>query len=174
MDYCIYNAGGANQIAFGNYDFAKQQLIRINTRPGINCGIFSFELYDVLSICVFYNYTGDATFVKACSAVACEKLDRANLRFAAYAPNGMIGFMGWDERLGGFERVTSYNLWNYRMLCIRVWREFARVMERLGNTAARDKYNGFADARIAEIRQNKSWYSQLDVHGCAEAIQAGF
>jgi hypothetical protein len=142
----------------------------VNTPPGINCGIPSFELYDVLGICDFYNYTGDAALVNACYAMACGKLDRAKERYA----NGKLGFMGWDERLGGFERVTSYNLWNYRMLSIRAWSEFAGVMDRMGNTAARDKYKGFADAAIAELRRNKTWYASLDVHGCAEAMQAGF
>ena len=63
---------------------------------------------------------------------------------------------------------------DYRMLCLRTCRDFANVMERLGNTAARDQYRAFADAKISELRQNKAWHSQLDVHGCAEAIQAGF
>ena len=124
----------------------------------------------MLSICDFYHYTGDADFVNACYAVACAKLDRAKDRY----PIGGPGFMGWDERLGGFERVTSYNAWNYRMLCIRAWREFAKVMERMGNAAARDKYQGFADAKISALRQNGAWCSPLDVHGCAEAIQGGF
>ena len=82
--------------------------------------------------------------------------------------------MGWDERLGGFERVTSYNAWNYRMLCMRAWREFARVMERMGNLAARDKYHGFADAKIASCGSSRIGTRHLDVHGCAEAVQAGF
>ncbi len=177
MDFYIYNT--ANMVALNNYEFVKQQLLTVNTPPGRNSGIFSYELYDVLSICDFFNYTGDAGFVKACQALAGGKLDRAYERFTGYTHYGTKGigskgFMGWDERLGGFECVTSYNLWNYRMLCLRAWREYARVMERMGNTAARDKYNGFADAKISELRQDRTWYSQLDVHGCAEAIQAGF
>ena len=106
----------------------------------------------------------------ACSAMASAKLDRARDRY----PAGGRGFMGWDERLGGFERVTPYNEWNYRLLCLRAWKEFAGVMGWLGNTAARDKYHGFAEAKIRELRQNPAWYTALDVHGCAEAIQAGF
>ena len=81
--------------------------------------------------------------------------------------------MGWDERLGGFERTTSYSDWNYRMLCLRAWRRFARLMERLGNPAARDKYDALADARIAQLRRRSDWYRRSDVHGCAEALQAG-
>jgi hypothetical protein len=157
-------------VALKNYDFVKQQILKVNTPPGITCGIPSYDLYDVLSICDFYNYTGDAAFVGDCHAMACAKLDRAKDRYQARGR----GFLDWDERLGGFERVTSYNEWNYRMLCITSWREFAKVMERMGNTTARDKYRGMADATIAELRRNKTWYAALDVHGCAEAIQAGF
>jgi len=178
LDFYLYNS--ANMIALKNYDFVKQQILEVNTPPGINCDIFSYELYDVLSICYFYNYTGDTAFVDACRDMAQAKLDRANERFVAYYSGDESssleykGFMGWDERLGGFERVTLYNKWNYRMLCIRAWRDFAKVMDRMGDTVARDKYNGFAEARISELRQDKTWYAQLDVHGCAEAIQAGF
>lgn len=168
MDFYLYNS--ANMVALKNYEFVKVQLLKVNTAPGINCGIPGYELYDVLSICDFYDYTGDAALVNACSAMACAKLDRARDRY----PIGGRGFMGWDERLGGFERVTAYNEWNYRMLCLRAWREFAKVMDRLGNVAARDKYNHYADAKVVELRQNRQWTSQLDVHGCAEAIQAGF
>ncbi len=168
LDFYLYNT--ANMVALKNHDFVKQQITKVNTPPGINCGLPSYELYDVLSICDFYNYTGDAGLVNACFTTACGKLDRAKERYAS----GTSGALGWDERLGAFERVTSYGVWNYRMLCIRSWREFAKVMERMGNTTARDKYNGFADATIGELRKNKTWYAPLDVHGCAEAIQAGF
>ncbi len=177
LDFDIYN--GANVIAFGKYDFVQKQIMKVNTPPGVDSGIASFALYDVLGICDFYNYTGDADFVRTCQAMACRKLDQAHERFTSYinygrSESGSAGFMGWDERLGGFERVTSYNLWNYRMLCIRAWREYAKAMERTGNTAARDKYNGFAEAKISELRRNRAWHTLLDVHGCAEAIQAGF
>ena len=168
LDFYICN--GANLIAFGNREFARQQILKVNTPPGINCHIPGFELYDVLNICDFYQYTGDAACVNLCREMAFAKLDRARERYAI----GGRGFMGWDERLGGFERVTSYNQWNYRMLCIRSWREFAKVMRWTGNAKAAQKYNGFADDAIAELRHDKTWYAQLDVHGCAEAIQAGF
>ena len=58
LDFYIYNT--ANMLALGNYDFVKRQILKVNTPPGINCGIASFELYDVLGICDFYDYTGDA------------------------------------------------------------------------------------------------------------------
>ncbi len=47
-------------------------------------------------------------------------------------------------------------------------------MGRLGNAAIRDKYNDFAASKIAGLRKDKEWFRALDVHGCAEAIQAGF
>jgi hypothetical protein len=172
LDFYVCNS--ANLIAFDNRDFVRRQIARVHAPPGVNCGIFSFELHDILNICDYYRSTGDASLVRECMPVAVPKLDRAQQRWTAYTDNGCAGFMGWDERLGGFERVTLFNRWNYRLLCIRAWRTWAGVMDRLGETAARDRYHGFAEARIHELRQDPRWYLQLDVHGCAEAVQAGF
>ena len=58
LDFYVCNA--ANLIAFDNHDFVRRQIARVNTPPGINCGIFSFELYDVLNLCDYYRSTGDA------------------------------------------------------------------------------------------------------------------
>ncbi len=172
IDFYIYNS--ANLIAFDNRDFVRRQIVRVNTPPGVNCGIFGCELYDVLNICDYYRSTGDASLVRECMVLAVPKLERAQQRWTAYTEDGQAGFMGWDERLGGFERVTAFNRWNYRLLCIRAWRAWAGVMDRLGETAARDRYNSFAAARIRELRQDPNWHRRLDVHGCAEAIRAGF
>ena len=172
MDFYLYNS--ANLIAFDNRDFVRQQIAKVHAPPEVNCGIFSYELYDILSICDFYRSTGDAALVRDCMPLAVPKLERAQERWTNYTDTVADFFMGWDERLGGFERVTAFNRWNYRMLCIRAWRTWAGVMDRLGETAARDRYNGLAEARIHELRQDPRWHYQLDVHGCAEAIQAGF
>ncbi len=80
LDFYIYNS--ANLIALKNYDFVKRQILKVNTAPGVNCGIPGFELYDVLGICDFYNYTGEAALVAACQPMACAKLDRAWDRYA--------------------------------------------------------------------------------------------
>ena len=169
MDFYLYNT--ANMVALKNYDFVKRQITQNKYAAGDQAAAYQVTISMMFSASVISTTTpATQAFVNACYATACAKLDRAKERYQA----GGRGFMGWDERLGGFERVTAYNQWNYRMLCIRAWREFARMMERMGNTAARDKYNALADANIAELRRNTPWYSQLDVHGCAEAIQAGF
>ncbi len=172
LDFYVCNS--ANLVAFDNRDFVRRQIARVNTSPGINCGIYSFELYDVLNMCDYYRSTGDASLVREYMPVAAAKLDRAQRRWTAYTDNANAGFMGWDERLGGFERVTAFNRWNYRLLCIRAWGAWAAVMDRFGETAARDRYQNFAAARIREIRREPRWYRRLDVHGCAEAVQAGF
>jgi len=172
LDFYLYNA--ANLVAFDNRDFVRQQIVKVNAPPGINCGIYSYELYDILNICDFYRCTGDAALVRECMPLAAPKLERAQERWTPYTDKVADFFMGWDERLGGMERTTTFNRWNYRLLCIRAWRNWAGVMDRLGETTARDRYNGFAEARIRELRQDPHWYMQLDVHGCAEAVQAGF
>ena len=172
LDFSIMNT--ANLIAFGARDFVRKQIAATNTPPGINCGIYSFELYDVLSICEYYRSSGDASLVKECQTEAVAKLERAQERWTPHTDVGTTGFMGWDERMGGFERVTGFNRWTYRLLCIRAWRTWAGVMDSLGDGAASGRFRGYADARIAEIRRDPRWYEHLDVHGCAEAVQGGF
>ena len=119
LDFSIMNT--ANLVAFDARAFVRKQIAATNTPPGINCGIYSFELYDVLSICEYYRYSGDASLVRECLPEATAKVQRARDRWTPHTESGTVGFMGWDERLGGFERVTSFNRWNYRLLCIRTW-----------------------------------------------------
>ena len=172
----FYICSIANMVVFDKRDFVRQQIARMHAAPGINCGIFGFDLYDVLNICDYYRSTGDASLVRECQPLATTKLNSAQQRWADYTDSkeSHVGFMGWDERLGGFERITTFNRWNYRLLCIRAWRTWAGVMDRLGETTERDRYLGFAEERIGELRKNPRWHTQLDVHGCAEAVQAGF
>jgi hypothetical protein len=172
LDFSIMNT--ANLVAFGARDFVRKQIAATNTPPGINCGIYSFELYDVLSICEYYRYSGDASLVQECLPEATAKVERARERFTPHTESGTTGFMGWDERLGGFERVTAFNRWNYRLLCIRAWLTWADVIEGLGDAAGAERYRAWARKRIAEIRRDPHWVGKLDVHGCAEAVQAGF
>ena len=124
LDFSIMNT--ANLVAFGARNFVRKQIAATNTPPGINCGIYSFELYDVLSICEYYRYSGDASLVRECLPEATAKVERARDRWTPHTESGTVGFMGWDERLGGFERVTSFNRWNYRLLCIRTWLTLGR------------------------------------------------
>ena len=100
---------------------------------------------------------------------ACEKLDDA---FRIYGTNPELRFYGWDERLGaGFEQPGCMESQNaYKMLTIRTWKEFASAMGALGRTDLRDKYNGYANAKIALLRQNIAWFQSFGLHANADAV----
>ena len=175
LDFHIYNK--TNMIAFNQYAFVRKQIRDIfvdgneaHRGKPVDTGIPGFRLYDVLSLCNFYAYTGDVELVDACTAEACRRLDDGYKQYYGYTN----GFMGWDERLGGFEAVTKDNLLNYKMLAIHAWSAFARMMAHRQNTALQDKYNAYADEKIAELRRDKTWYQEMGVHARAEAVQAGF
>ena len=173
LDFYIYNS--ANILAFNNAAFVRQQIAKVNTPPGINCNILGFEMYDVLSICEYFRLTGDASLVRECQTMALAKLDKAQDRWDTYLKVWDNHFMGWDERLGsGFESAPDFNLQSYRLLCIRTWLTWATVMDQLGESDIANNYRNHAQKRIGELRQDQYWIGRLDVHGCAEAVQAGF
>lgn len=157
-------------VAFGNHDFVKANL---DWTANQNNGILSYSLYWVLSLVDYYKYSGDGVTLGNYITNACGKLDTA---YNHYGTNPGLGFYGWDERLGaGFENPNLTESQNaYKMLTIRTWREFAWAMEKYGRTDLRDKYNGYADAKIASLRQNGSWYNGFGLHSSADAVDAGF
>ena len=159
----------ASLVAFGNYDFVKKN---IDNTSGQNNGIRSYSLYWVLSLIDYFNYTGDTTALKKYTDNACEKLDDA---LQVYGTNPELGFYGWDERLGaGFEQNSCMESQNaYKMLSIRAWKEFASAMGTLGRTDLRDKYSGYAHAKIALLRQNSVWYQSFGLHANADAVTTG-
>ena len=109
-----YPAQAAALAAFGNYDVIKKNIAYTS---GQNNGIAAYSLYWVLSLIDYYNYTGDASFLKEYQANADKRLEKA---FKEYDPLPKLGFMGWDERLGaGFENPQTGEAQNtYKMLCI--------------------------------------------------------
>lgn len=104
-------------VAFGNYDFVKQNLYYTSTQFN---GIAGYSLYWVLSLIDYYNYTGDRQTLDSLTDNACKKLDVA---YAHYGTNPDLQFHGWDERLGaGFENPNCDESQNtYKMLSIRAW-----------------------------------------------------
>ena len=156
-------------VAFGNFDFIKKN---IDNTSGQNNGIRSYSLYWVLSLIDYYNYTGDAATLEKYIANVCGKLDDA---FSVYEKNPGLGFYGWDERLGaGFEHDSCQESQQaYRMLSIRASKAFAEAMEKCGRTKLRDKYNGYANGRMAELRRNAAWYQGFGLHANADAVTTG-
>jgi hypothetical protein len=156
-------------VAFGNYDFIKKN---IGNTSGQDNGIRSYSLYWVLSLVDYYRYTGDTATLRTYIPNASAKLDNA---YIVYGTNPELRFYGWDERLGaGFEQPSCMESQNaYKMLSIRAWKEFASAMGALGRTDLRDKYNGYAQAKIALLRQNSAWYQRFGLHANADAVTTG-
>jgi alpha-L-rhamnosidase len=165
-DHC---AQAASLVAFGNDDFIKKNIE--STANNYN-GIASYALYWVLSLIDYYNYSGDAATLNAYISTAQSVLDSA---YAVYGTNPNLGFYGWDERLGaGFENANCEEAENaYKMLSIRAWKEFATAMGEDGRLDLQAKYSGYANEKIAELRQNPVWYQDFGLHACAGAVNTG-
>jgi alpha-L-rhamnosidase len=164
-------AQGAALVALGdNLDFVKTNLAA--TAHDSN-GIASYSLYWVLSLVDYYNYSGDEAMLDKSLANACGKLDEA---YAHYNHPPPLTFYGWDERLGaGFANPDCLEARNaYSMLTIRAWRDFAHAMEQHGRPDLRDKYLGYANEKILQLRRDPRWIDNFGTHAAAEAIDAGF
>ena len=59
------------------------------------------------------------------------------------------------------------------MLSIRAWKDFAISIDHLGRTDLKDKYNGYASAKIAELQTKSLWLSEFGLHAAADAINTG-
>jgi len=156
-------------VAFGNFDFIRKN---IDNTSGQSNGIRSYSLYWVLSLLDYYNYTGDTATLRGYIDNASGKLDDA---YAIYGTNPSLVFYGHDERIGAtFENPSCQESQNaYKMLSIRVWKEFASVMGAFGRTDLRDKYNGYANEKIAVLRQNGVWHQGFGLHANADALTTG-
>jgi alpha-L-rhamnosidase len=156
-------------VAFGNYDFIRDNIHHTSEQ---NNGILSYSLYWILSLCDYFNYTADtATLVKYIDN-ACEKLDYAWLHFGT---DPELRFYGWDERLGaGFENHSCRESQNaYKMLTIKSWIDFGKMMHLIGRTELSEKYLGYARQKLSGLRVDQSWYSDFGIHAAADAINTG-
>ncbi len=164
-------AQGAALVALGdNLDFVKTNLAA--TAHDSN-GIASYSLYWVLSLVDYFNYSGDGAMLDQSLANACGKLDDA---YAHYDHPPSLIFYGWDERLGaGFANPDCLEARNaYAMLTICAFREFAHAMEQHGRLDLRDKYLGYANEKILQLRRDPRWMDNFGTHAAADAIDAGF
>jgi alpha-L-rhamnosidase len=163
-----YPAQAAALAAFGNYDFIRKN---IAFTSGQDNGIAAYSIYWVLSLIDYYNYTGDADFLKAYIDNASRRLDKAYQEYDNLPP---LGFMGWDERLGaGFEHTQIQEAQNtYRMLCINGWKHFAEAMRSIHEPALAAKYQQYVESKTRLLQADKN-ISQYGIHAVAEAINAG-
>jgi hypothetical protein len=164
-----YPAQAAALAAFGNYDVIKKNIAYTS---GQNNGIAAYSLYWVLSLIDYYNYTGDASFLKEYQANADKRLEKA---FKEYDPLPKLGFMGWDERLGaGFENPQTGEAQNtYKMLCINAWTQFANAMSSVNETELATKYRQFATSKIMMVMSDENTVMNYGIHALSEAINAG-
>lgn len=164
-----YVSQAAALVAFGNYDFIKQNIS--NTSEQSN-GILSYELYWVQSVIDFYNYTGDAEILKKYRANIYNKLARARDN---WGKNPHLNFYGWDERLGaGFENGScAESQLAYKMLCIQTWRMAADAMRRYGNNRDAERFDGYADKFIPVLQEDRAWIDDLALFSATDAINAG-
>ncbi len=164
-------AQAAALVAFGNYDFIRQNLDNTSRQSD---GIKSYSLYWILSLLDYYHYTGDAATLEKYIANSCEKLNSAYNHFGK-APK--LKFYGLDERLcAGFEiwfRSCAEAQSAYEMLSIRAWREFAIAMANLGRKDLQEKYDRYANEKMAELRSNPHWFSDFGLHAAADATTTG-
>ncbi|RVT97340.1 hypothetical protein EOD41_18755 [Mucilaginibacter limnophilus] len=163
-------AQAASMVAFGNYDFVKQNLVHTSTQSN---GIRSYALYWVLSLLDYYRYTGDTATLESYIDNVIAKLDDA---YKVYGTNPDLLFFGWDERLGaGFEHPNLPEPQNgYKMLSIRAWKEFASAMNQLDRKDLFDKYARYAEEKMQAIRKDEAWYRSYGLHASADAVNTGY
>jgi len=159
----------ASMVAFGNFDFVRKNIDNTSSQDN---GIRSYSLYWVLSLVDYYRYTGDIATIRRYIDNACTKLDKA---FQVYGSSPRLGFYGWDERLGaGFEHSgCAESQYAYGMLSIRAWKEFAEAMRTCGRSDLSEKYSGYANAKMNELRRNVAWFQPFGLHACADAVTTG-
>lgn len=165
-----HTSQAAAMVAFGNFDFVKENIRYTSEQYN---GIASYSLYWVLSLIDYYNYTGDNALMGEMLENACAKLDTA---YGHYGEDVKLAFYGWDERLGaGFEHPEIRENHNaYHMLCVRAWNAFAASMRQMGKDDLADKYQHYADEKIAGLTRNENWWQPFGLHASADAINALF
>ena len=164
-----YIAQAAALPAFANYDFVLKNLRKNSVHSN---GIKSYELYWILSLIDYYEYTGDRAGVEGLLEQALSRLEYA---YTIYGTNPRLSFFGWDERLGaGFEAPDiDANQQSYKLLSIQAWQDFAEVLMDLGKADLAEKYRGYAAEKRAELTADPDWYKDYAMHTAADAINAG-
>lgn len=160
-------AQSAAMVAFGNFDFVKQNL---NLSAGKGNGIASYYLYWVLSLVDYYRYTGNVAELIKYYPLVKTLMDKASADFS----HPHISFYGWDDRLGGFASAENpITREAYRMLFIETCRRFAWAAGEAGNKALQQKYAQVASQCAAEIQRHPDWVKNADLFSASDAINAG-
>lgn len=157
-------------VAFGNYDFVKQNLFYTSTQFN---GIAGYSLYWILSLVDYFDYTGDRQTFDRLKENACNKLDIA---YEHYGKSPDLQFFGWDERLGaGFENPNCPESQNaYKMLSLRAWNEFSRAAGAAGYADIAEKYAAYVEQKSRELREHLDPFGSFGLFAASDAVNAGF
>ncbi len=164
-----YPAQAASLVAFGNYDFIRENLFYTSSQSN---SIASYPIYWVLSLIDYCNYTGDKETLNKLLDNACKKLDSAYVHFDCDLD---LGFNGWDERLGaGFENPNCLeSQYVFRTLSIQAWQEFSELMKWYGKGNLSKKYAQYVEEKVNELRGKENWPNILGIHASSNIINAG-
>lgn len=163
-----YVTQAASLVAFKNYDFILQNLHYTAAKPRI---IESYELYWILSVIDYYYYTGDKEGTLGLLDQATRRLDYA---YSIYGTDPVLGYYGWDERLGaGWEAHSIRENQNaFKGLCIRAFKEFGNLLLHLDQKELAEKYLGYAKEKESKLIKEKDWYKSFGIHALCDAINA--
>ncbi|MBQ7364523.1 MAG: hypothetical protein IJW46_02870, partial [Clostridia bacterium] len=166
-----YPAQASALAAFANYDYILKNLRYTETNPA-GWNIESYELYWILSVLDYYEYSGDKAGVQSLLSHVIERLDHA---YAIYDHLPNLVFFGWDERLGaGFESPnTAQNQLSYRLLAIQCFKEAAPLFQDLGKENLAKKYARYAEEKTAQLLADPEWYKDCGMHAFCDAVNAG-
>ena len=104
MDFYLYNT--ANMVALKNYDFVKRQITQSQYAAGDQLRHTQLRTLRRAEHLRFLQLHRRRGFRERLLCHGLRQIGPGQRPLPRRRPSG---FMGWDERLGGFERVTSYN-----------------------------------------------------------------
>jgi hypothetical protein len=161
-------AQAAALVAFGNWDFIKENIDRTATD---NNRIESYALCWVLSLLDYYQHSGDTATLEKYISLVETILQHANSIY----DNPRITFYGHDERLGAcFEEPNRFETKNaYRMRFARCCIEFAAAMDSIGKKELQDRYKLLATEKVNAFCNGDRWFEPYGLHALAEAVNTG-
>ncbi len=164
-----YTAQAASLAAFANYDFVLENLKHTSAHPN---GIESFELYWLLSLADYYDFSGDNVGVLSLIDEAVKRLEHANEIFDKNYP---LSFFGWDERLGaGFENPDiPENRLSYKFLSIECFKKYADIFNLLGRQDYARRCTRYAEEKGILLSSDPLWHKSCGIHAFADSVNAG-
>ena len=164
-----YTAQAASLAAFANYDFVLENIKHTSAHPN---GIESFELYWLLSLADYYDFSGDKDGVLSLIGESVKRLEHANEIFDKKTP---LSFFGWDERLGaGFENPDiPENRLSYKLLSVECFNKYAEIFKSLGRHDDAMRCMRYAEEKSRLLINDPLWNKAFGIHAFADSVNAG-